>query len=228
MQGGRYCVYLLSVIKQNELASKVQVEKSWLIWLFINLFLLLLATLVAGYIAYQIVDLHGLWPPVRSQTSWRARLMMPWLALRAKPKCSINTGYRTSQCRLVVKLWGSRSYMLYHMEVVLRVLCVTMSLAALCCLFLCVCFGGGTQSHHQIYQYLAVVSGAIRFFPRAVSETPGQWPISFASTFIWQCEEETSTRWQQLTTQLNKLSTLRPLPTPVEDSIFGIQRDPQL
>ena len=143
------------------------------------------------------MDLHGLWPPVRSQTSWRARLMMPWLALRAKPKCSVNTGYRTSQCRLVVKLWGSRSYMLYYIEVVLRVLCVTMSLAALCCLFLCVFFGGGTQSHHQIYQYLAVVSGAIRFFPRAVSETPAQWPISFASTFIWQCEEETSTRWQQ-------------------------------
>ena len=92
----------------------------------------------------------------------------------------------------------------------------------------CVFFGGGTQSHHLIYQYLAVVSGAIRFFPRAVSETPGQWPISFASKF-----ESDSARKKRrpgednLHPKLIKLSTLRPFPTPVGDSIFGMERDPQ-
>ena len=87
-------------------------------------------------------------------------------------------------------------------------------------MFLCF-VGGGTQSHHLIYQYLAVVSGAIRFFPRAVSETPGQWPISFASKF-----ESDSARKKRRPGEDN-LSTLRPFPSPVGDSISGMERDPQ-
>ena len=181
---------------------------SWLFGLsFINLFLLLLATTwLLDKSFTQILDLHSLWPPVRSQTSWRARLMMPWLALRAKPKCSINTGYRTSRCRLVVKLWGSRSYTLHHMKASLLLLCVSTGLAAL--LLVLVFFW---WRHPESSPDLSVLSSGLRcdqVFPQGCQRNAPVAHQFCKQVRVWQCKEETSARWRQLTSKTSQAINL--------------------